>query len=81
MSKNSMCILGNIEIIIGLLIICSISIIKQVIPKLGFVAYQGAAAGSYNPANYNMSFGIAYSISIIFILFGVLQIIFAIRKK
>ncbi|MBQ8424399.1 MAG: hypothetical protein IJY25_02310 [Bacilli bacterium] len=81
MSKNSMYILGSIETIIGLLIVCCVYIIKQVIPKLGFVAYQGAAAGSYNPGNYNMSFGIVNFIAIIFILIGMLQIVLAIRKK
>lgn len=81
MSKNSMYILGSIETIIGLLIVCCVSIIKQVIPKLGFVAYQGAAAGSYSPGNYNMSFGIVNFIAIIFILIGMLQIVLAIRKK
>lgn len=81
MSKNSMYILGSVETIIGLLIVCCVSIIKQVIPKLGFVAYQGAAAGSYSPGNYNMSFGIVNFIAIIFILIGMLQIVLAIRKK
>ena len=72
MSKNSMYILGSVETIIGLLIVCCVSIIKQVIPKLGFVAYQGAAAGSYSPGHYNMSFGIVNFIAIIFILIGML---------
>lgn len=81
MSKNNMYILGSIETIIGLLILCCVSIIKKVIPKLGFVAYQSAAAGSYNPSNYNMSFGIVNIIAIIFVLAGILQIVFAIQKK
>lgn len=81
MSKNSMYILGSVETIIGLLIICCVSIIKQVIPKLGFVAYQGAAAGSYSPGNYNMSFGIVNFIAVLFIVIGIFQIVLAIRKK
>ena len=92
MSKNSMYILGSVETIIGLLIICcvstfsahmvnTVSIIKQVIPKLGFVAYQGAAAGSYSPGNYNMSFGIVNFIAVLFIVIGIFQIVLAIRKK
>ena len=81
MSKNSMYILGSVETIIGLLIVCCISMIKEVIPKLGFVAYQSAAAGSYNPANYNMSFGIVNFIAVLFIVIGIFQIVLAIRKK
>ena len=81
MSKNSMYILGSVETIIGLLIVCCISIIKEVIPKLGFVAYQSAAAGSYNPANYNMSFEIVNFIAVLFIVIGIFQIVLAIRKK
>lgn len=81
MSKNSMYILGSIETIIGLLIVCCVSIIKKVIPKLGFIAYQSAAAGSYNPGNYNMSFVIVNFIASLFVLIGIIQIVLAIRKK
>lgn len=76
-----MYILGSIEAIIGSIIICITSIIKEVIPKLGYIAYQNVAAGSYDPMNYDLSFGTTNFIGIIFIILGILQIIFAIRKS
>lgn len=57
------------------------TIIKEVIPKLGYIAFQNAMAGSYEPMKYEMSFGTTNFIGIIFIILGILQIIFAIRKS
>lgn len=78
--KKSMYILGSIETIIGVIIICITSIIKNVIPKLGWIAYQSAAAGSYDPSKYEISFGIANLLAIFLTVLGILQVIIAIRK-
>lgn len=81
MKKSNLYVLGSIEAIIGSIIICITSIIKELIPKLGYIAFQNTMAGSYDPMEYEMSFGITNFIAIVLIALGILQIIFAIRKK
>ena len=81
MKKSNLYVLGSIEAIIGSIIICVTSIIKELIPKLGYIAYQNAATMSYDPTKYEMSFGITNFIAIILIALGLLQIVYAIRKK
>ena len=51
--------MSSVEIVIGALILSITSIIKNVLPVLGRVAYQAAAAGSYSPMNYDTSFTFA----------------------
>lgn len=81
MKKSNLYVLGSIEAIIGSIIICVTSIIKEAIPKLGYVAYQNAMAGSYDPTKYDMSFGTTNFIAISLVALGILQIIFARRKS
>ena len=81
MKKSNLYVLGSIEAIIGSIIICITSIIKEAIPKLGYIAYQNAAAGSYDPMKYEMSFGTTNFIAISLVALGILQIIFARRKS
>lgn len=81
MKKSNLYVLGSVEAIIGSIIICITSIIKEAIPKLGYIAYQNAAAGSYDPMKYEMSFGTTNFIAISLVALGILQIIFARRKS
>ena len=75
-------IIGSIEIIIGIILMSTTSIIKQVMPLLGRVAYQAAAAGSYSASNYEMSFPFATVASIALIVLGGVQVCyFGIIKK
>lgn len=74
--KKTAYILGSIEAILGLLILCCTSILNQLMPALGRVAYQAAAAGSYSPNNYEMSFTMPNAIAVVLIILGVGQILF-----
>lgn len=72
--KKASYIIGSIEIIIGIVLLCVTSIIKQVMPVLGRVAYQAAAAGGYSASNYEISFPFVTVSSIVLIVLGLLQI-------
>ena len=75
-------IIGSIEIIVGVVLLSLASIIKKVMPVLGRVAYQAAAAGSYSASNYKISFTFVTIASVALIIFGILQICyFCIIKK
>lgn len=80
--KKTAYILGSVEVMLGVLLCCITSIIKKVLPVLGRVAYQAAAAGSYDPSNYDVSFtGVTFA-SIILIIAGIAQICyFAFSKR
>lgn len=74
--------MSSIEMIIGAIILSQCSIIKIVLPELGRVAYQAAAAGSYDPMLYKVSFPLATFIGAALIVVGVAQmIISAIKNK
>ena len=72
--KKAAYIIGSIEVIVGIMLLSIASIIKQVMPILGRVAYQAAAAGSYSASNYAVSFPFVTSVSIILIVLGIAQI-------
>lgn len=72
--KKSAYILGSVEIILGILLICTTSIIKNVLPVLGRIAFQAAAAGSYSPSDFDISFPGVTIASVILIVAGVAQI-------
>ena len=75
-------IMGSIEMLLGALLLSITSIIKEVVPKLGRVAFQAAMKGSYSPNEYVVSFPLVNIIAIVLIVFGILQIvIFAFRKE
>ena len=75
-------IIGSIEITVGVVLLCVTSIIKQVMPVLGQVAYQAAAAGGYSASNYEVSFPFVTVASIVLIGLGLVQIFyFGIIKK
>lgn len=72
--KKSLYILGSVEIILGILLLCINSIIKTVLPVLGRVAYQAAAAGSYSPMEYEVSLPVVMTSAILLISIGAVQI-------
>ena len=79
--KKSVYIMSSIEIIVGTFIISICSILKNTLPVLGRVAYQAAAAGSYSPRDYNVSFAFATTIAVLLIVIGIGQIVISIIKK
>lgn len=60
----------------GLVVIIITSILNKVMPKLGRVAFQAAAAGSYSEANYKMNFILINVIAVVMIIIG---IVFSVR--
>ena len=80
--KQAAYIIGSIEITVGIILLSIASLIKQVMPLLGRVAYQAAAAGGYSASNYEVSFPFVTVASIVLIVLGLLQICyFGIIKK
>ena len=79
--KKTAYILGSIEIILGILLMCTHQIIQTVLPVLGRVAFQAAAAGSYSPRDYEVSMPLVIIAAVVLILAGIAQMIhFAARK-
>lgn len=72
--KKSAYILGSVEIILGILLLCINSIIKNVLPVLGRIAYQAAAAGSYTPSDYEISLPFVTVAAVVLIVAGAIQI-------
>lgn len=79
--KKSLYILGSVEIILGILLLCINSIIKTVLPVLGRVAYQAAAAGSYSPVDYEISLPFVITAAVVLIIVGVAQIVLCVFGK
>jgi hypothetical protein len=68
--KKIVFIFGCISTLIGLVTIITTSILNEVMPKLGRVAYQAAAAGSYSSDWYTMDFGFPRFLAVAMIIFG-----------
>ena len=81
MKKSFIYIMSSVEIVIGAFILSLCSIIKNSLPILGRVAYQSAAAGSYNPSDYTASFPLATTIAVLLIVVGIEQLALSIIKK
>lgn len=79
--KKEYFIMGSIETVLGLLVLCTTSILTELMPKIGYAAYQGAAAGSYSPGNYEMSFGLPNTIAVVLIIAGVVQLLLSFKKQ
>lgn len=69
-------IFGSIEVIVGALVLCATSIIKEVAPLLGQIVYQVAAAGDYSHDDYIVSFPLVNGIAFALIIAGVVQILY-----
>lgn len=79
--KKTVYILGSIEILSGVLVLCIISLIKNTLPALGRVAYQAAAAGSYSATDYAAAFPLATVLSVLLICAGLIQIVYFFFKR
>lgn len=79
--KPSVYIMSSVEIVIGALILSITSIIKNVLPVLGRVAYQAAAAGSYSSLDYKTSFAFANTIAVLLSLAGGIQLLLSFIRK
>lgn len=79
--KKSLFIIGSVEISLGVFVLCITSILKELIPVIGYAAYQGAAAGSYNPGNYALSFEFPNFLAIVLIIAGATQILLSFKKN
>lgn len=79
--KKSVYIMSSIEIIVGAFILSLCSTVKNTLPILGRVAYQAAAAGSYIPSDYDVSFTLANTIAVLLIIVGVGQFVVSIIKN
>lgn len=79
--KKAVYILGSVEIILGVLLLCINTIIKSVLPVLGRVAFQAAAAGSYSPQDYAVSMPLLTVAAVILIAVGAAQLVFFVIRK
>lgn len=79
--RNSLFIMGSVEISLGVFVLCITAILKELMPVIGYAAYQGAAAGSYSPGNYALSFGLPNFLATALIIAGVMQILFSFWKR
>ena len=79
--KKAAYILGSVEIILGVLLLCINTIIQSVLPVLGRVAFQAAAAGSYSPRDYAVSMPLLTVAAVILIAVGAAQLVFFVIRK
>ncbi|MCM3132134.1 hypothetical protein M3629_05020 [Paenibacillus polysaccharolyticus] len=68
-------IFSFIFIIVGISIVTLTKTMEEVIPKLGYAAFQAAGAGSYSPINYEMDLNLNYWVGSICILVGTVYFI------
>lgn len=73
-------ILGALWILMGFMTLSFTSILQQLIPKLGYAAFQ-AHGGSYSPENYEMNFLLPNSIAVGLIILGAVMAVVLWRKK
>lgn len=64
---------SNLIVFAGILILFTTSILNKVLPKLGYVAYQAAAAGSYSSSDYVMNFIAINLFAILLIIIGLVS--------
>lgn len=79
--KKTMYVLGNIEIICGMILLTVIDILKASFPLLGRIAFQSAAAGSYYPGDFAFSTPTATTIAVILLIVGAVQVMIAFLHK
>jgi len=78
--KRTAFILGSIEAILGLLILCTVSMLREIMPLIGYAAFQAAAAGSYSPGAYALSFTLPSLIAVILVIAGAAQLLLCLPK-
>lgn len=69
-------LLSGLLSIIGIITLMVTSFTTKIIPKIGYMVYQSAAAGSYTPSNYAISFDYCNKIAIIAIIVGIVLSLF-----
>lgn len=74
-------VFGSIEIILGLLVLATISLVENTLPVLGRVAFQAAMKGGFSPSQYIVDFPGATTCAVVLIALGAVQIIFAFIAK
>ncbi len=79
--KTTLFILGSIETLVGIVLWSLADMLKNIIPLLGWVAYQAAAAGSYSPNNYILNTMLPTTFALVLIVVGVVQILLSMRKE
>ena len=79
--KKVIYIFGSIEIICGLLLLSTASILKESFPLLGRVAFQAAMKGSFSPEDYSSSFFTVTVLGIVFLVLGGVQLLVALFGK
>ena len=67
-------------IIAGLVLAALGQLAQQLMPALGRMAYQAAAAGSYSPANYSLSLTGYYLIAVTLIVLGIVLAVLEKRR-
>jgi hypothetical protein len=68
-------------IVAGLILIAVGQLAQRLMPLLGRMAYQAAAAGSYNPANYRLPLLGYYVVAAALIVLGVLLAVFQNKRN
>jgi len=68
-------------VVVGLVLIALGMLTQQVVPALGRVAYQAAAAGSYSPATYRLNLTWYYVVAGIVIALGLGVLVADLKSK
>ena len=74
-------ILSGISTLIGCITLLTTSILNQFMQKLGRVAFQNAASGSYSPSDYEMNFYFANAFAVVLIVVGLIFATFTYIKN
>ncbi len=64
--------LSGILTLLGAWGVLAVSLMRDVMPLLGRVAFQAAMAGSYSPQDYRAPFTAPLTLSILFLLAGII---------
>ena len=65
-------IMSGVLACIGVCTLITTNIIRKVLPVMGRIAYQAAAAGSYNPTNYQVRFAGANLVALVLVALGII---------
>lgn len=79
--KHVKVIFSLVFIALGIVIITFSNLVEQVLPKLGFAAFQAAAAGLYTPDNYQVDLSLNYWAGALCILGGAVALAWEYLQK
>lgn len=63
-------IFSNLSILLGAITLIVTSILNEVMPKLGYVAFQTVTSGNYSESYYKMNFSFVNFLAIVLIIVG-----------